>query len=122
MSAKLNWKNFKGEMKRETRNWPEQAKNELIKEFVALQSLISQIHSEIEPEIEAIRRADAYATGGYRTQLENLGMVEPGSRERDFGCGFKFHNPSGSVDQELSETEKALVYCASRNESPDKPI
>jgi len=87
-----------------------------------MNSMLEKIKLEENDILVAMRTAQDYFDGGYRTQLENLGAIEPGSSERDFGSGYKLHSPSGSVDCELDETSRALVYAASRNESVETPL
>ena len=82
--------------------------------------LFESIHTEVSPELEAIKKAQDYVDAGYKSQLEN--SPELYGREIDFGTGYKLHSPSGSCDVETSETERALIACTSRNESVEQPL
>ena len=118
MSAKSNWKVFKGQMRQLTRNPKIQA--EIMQDFAARERLFNQIHSEIELELNQLKKAQDYADGGYRTQLEN--SPELYGFKRSLLEIYTLHCTKGTCDQETSEIERALIYCASRHDSPDKPI
>ena len=96
MSTKSNWKTFNGLARQITRN--QKIQMEIMQDFAAREKLFSLIHSEIESEIEAMRKAEDYATAGYRSQLENRGESEPGSKEIDFGCGYRLHDNGPQVN------------------------
>ena len=65
MSAKLNWKVFNGQMRQLIKS--DKNRIDAMRDFQARQNLFSQIHSEVDLEIEAIRQADDYAANGYRS-------------------------------------------------------
>ncbi len=85
-------------------------------------NFLHQIEKEEEKTLMAMRRADDYATSGYRSQLEYRDREAQNKPESDFGTGYRMYFSSGSCDVEMNETEKSLVYCASRHESHDRPM
>lgn len=84
--------------------------------------LFNQIHSDIESELNQIIMADNYASSGYRSQLEYRDKEAADKKEIDFGTGYRLHSPSGDCGVEMSETERALIACVSRNESVEAPL
>lgn len=83
-------------------------------------NFLHQIEKEEEKTLTAMRRADAYASAGAKSLLEN--SPELYHVKRGFSEIYRLHNSTGDCNPEMSETERSFVYCASRHESPDRPI
>ncbi len=92
-----------------------------------MQSLYDTIAAEVEPVKEERRKPWRNLGNGVTPYLENspeLYGAELRETVRKYNPtgGHRIHSASSPVDCELSETERALVYCASRNDSPECPL
>ncbi len=93
--AKANYKIFSGQYRQMTRR--HHNREDLTKDFAALQNLQGIIHKDIAPEIEQLKKAQEYADSGYKSQLEN--REELYGKPFDLVDGaFTLHAPGQTVD------------------------
>jgi hypothetical protein len=87
----------------------------------AMIKLFNSIHAEVEPELESIKKAQAYMDAGHRSQLENSPEMY-GVKTKGFPEIYRLHMPSVSADAEMDVADRALIQAIGRNDSPDKPL
>ncbi len=124
-SSKTNWKTVSSHIRKHARHDKEMAAeaSDILNEYARLENMFSLIHSEVDPQIAAARKADDYFTNGYRSLLEKCpemygvsknvmakygNMMVPAEKAKGADC-----------DCELEERDSRLVSIATHTQGDE---